>query len=764
MMRIIKQTDNNREKKARGRLYARVLAAIFIACFVLFSGGAALNAQSAKVNKLQKSLQNDITLSADVGVDNTFFPLHLNPVNIIINNGTSSNFEGEILIEAAGNYYRIVNVFVGALSSKKYSVNTQFETYTYSVKVSIINSSNIVIYDEKINVKANQAKDYYILNISESHSYISDLRNIPIAQKRGATSDSYSSYSSAGSEKPSIIVHRLKADEIFDNFACYEPYSLVIINGADASLMSSVQQRALIEYAAAGGALMFSYGGFVSKISASELAGVLPVTIKGSEIVDGSDFYKYAATQNINGVQLEKFKGALIPISVGEIKNGATATLNYTAGDGRVIPLIAHSRPGLGMVYYAAFDISQIDIGRIDYLKENIAGILKQSELNKNSKMSSLARQFSKYCEQFNHFIIEPPSAWIVILLLISFALLIGPIFYFFIKNSVTMTKLIMIPAGASILFFALFNFFDVEFLLNKPSIAELNLMLIDNPSAQLQMVSNVAILMPPMSAGEYDVDMNRATLISNTKGYYGQSAGEIIINEDTIKLIHPQMDYRFSKYSIVKQSGFNAKFSPSYTDEPAGSYAAAQPEKSMTVKQNSTANKKPPYAAQPLKSEPDEIQPFINAAAFAKNAKKLKSIVNNTGLELLNCKVYYCGKIFALGNLPPGANAAEDAAAFKTPEKFISAKQIDDHFNDISETISGLLPKNLNYNRYSHGYNHYNKDNFINQAALYIAKNSSAAPVMVGYVKKGAPSSGDSIKTSGCDTNDLGSIAIIKL
>ena len=750
MNRIIKQPDNNRNKNARGYLYACALAAMITVCFILFPGGAAVDAQSAKVKKLQKSLQNDITLSADVGVDNTFFSTHLNPVNITVNNGTSSNFEGEILIEAAGNYYRIINVFVGALSSKKYSVNTKFETYTYSVKVSIINSSNIVIYDEKINVKANQAKDYYIMNISESHSYISDLKNIPITQKRSTTTDSYGSYSSysAVSETPSIIVHKLKADEIFDNFACYEPYSLVIINGADASLMSSVQQRALIEYAAAGGALMFSYGGFVSKISASELAGILPVTIKGSEVVDGSDFYKYAAAQNINGIQPEKFKGAFIPVSVGELKSNASATLNLTAADGRIIPLIAHSRPGSGIVYYTAFDISQIDIGRIDYLKENIAGILKQSELNKNHKISSLAGQFGKYCEQFNHFIIEPPSLWIIFLLLVLFALIIGPIFYFSIRKRVTMTKLIIIPLGASIFFFALFNFSGAEFLLNKSSIAELNLMLIDNPAMKLQLVSNVAILMPPMSSGEYDVDMSRATLISNTKGYYGQSASEIIINEDAIKLIHPQMDYRFSKYAIVRQSDFDARFSPSYSQESADSYAESSAKNSSN-------------AMQSFKNEPDEIQPFIKAAAAAKKAKKLQSIINNTGLDLLNCKIYYCGRIFTLGNLPPGANTANAATAFKTPEKFSSVKQIDDHFNDISETICSLLPKNLDYNRNNYGYN---KNYFISHAALYIARNSSVSPVMVGYIKKGGAPLGNSIKTAGCDINDLGSIAIIKL
>lgn len=750
----IKQTYDGFKKKAGGRLYARVLTAIFTACFILFSGAAALDAQSAKIKKLQKSLQNDITLSAEVGVDNTFFPMHLNAVNITINNGTSSNFEGEILIEAAGNYYRIVNVFVGALSSKKYGVNTQFEAYTYSIKVSIINSSNIVIYDEKINVKSNSAKDYYVLTVSESNSYITDLRNIPVAQKRHAAAGLYDPYYLAGSEMPSVIVHTLKADEIFDNFACYEPYSLVIINGADTSLMSSAQQRALIEYAMTGGTLMFSYGGFISKLSSGELASILPVTLKGSRIIDGSDFYKYAATQNINGVQLEKFKGALIPVSVGEVKSGATATLSLTANDGRLIPLIAHFRPGDGMIYYTAFDISQINIGRIDYLKDNIAGILKQSELNKNSNFFSLTRQFGRYCEQFNHFIVEPPSALISLFLLVAFALLIGPIFYFFVKNNVTMAKLIIVPAGAAVLFFALFNFFDVEFLLNKPSVAGLELMLIDNRSSRVKTVSNVAILTPPMSAGEYDVDMSKATLISSAKGYYGQGAGEIIINEDTMKLIQPQMDYRFSKYSIIKLSDFDAKFSLSFAEASAGSLPQTEP------------LKKSPGAARPLKTEPDEIQPFIDASAHARNAKKLVSIVNNTGLELVNCKIYYCGQIFSAGDLPPGADAASAAASFKTPEKFSSARQIEDHFNAISQTINGLLPKKLNYNRYNYNYSSgYSKENFIGQAALYIAKNSALAPVMLTYIKRNdTPQAGDSIKTTGCDINQLGSIAIIIL
>ena len=134
------------------------ISAAFIIIFIFFASAVWPRqsfAQTRKIKNLPKNLQNEITLSAGVGIDNSFFPNHLNPVDVTVNNGTAGNFEGEILVEAAGNFYRITNVLVGPRSSKKYSVFAKFASYTYSIKVSIINSANIVIFDEKISVTSN---------------------------------------------------------------------------------------------------------------------------------------------------------------------------------------------------------------------------------------------------------------------------------------------------------------------------------------------------------------------------------------------------------------------------------------------------------------------------------------------------------------------------------------------------------------------------------------------------------------------------------
>jgi hypothetical protein len=740
LMKLYGKTNHN-ESRA---FFPKLLPAALIV--LLFTLSAALHpafAQSAKDKKLQKNLQKEITLSASVGIENTFFPLHLNPVDITINNGTGANFEGEILIEAAGRRYRLLNVFTGPLSSKKYSVNTRFDTYTHSVKVSIINSSNIVIYDENIPVKPNQTADYYVFSVSDAPSYANALKSIR-GQKRSLKSD-YGGYGSHSPQiegaVPRIVVQNVKAEEMFANFACYEPYSLIIINGADASLMNADQQRAVIEYVRGGGALMVSYGGFVSKLAASELASILPVTISGSEVADGSDFYKYAASQSASGAMNDKFAGIGIPISVGEIKNGASATVNLTAPDGRVVPIIAHSRVGNGIVYYAAFDISQVDILQIDYLKDNIASILKQSETGKEFKISSLAMHFNRFCEKFNQFATNPPSVFMVLLMLVLFAAITGPLFYFYVRNSVSMTKLIVVPTAVSLAFFAAFNFFDFEFMLDKPLIAELGLRMIDNDSANAQAVSGIAILIPPMSAGEYSVDQSGATLMGNARGYYSQEESEIIINEDLVKLVHPQMNYRFSKYAIVKNNKLNGKFGVGYSENAAETDSGPGGWPAGEAKQGDAFD--------------SEMRSYMTAAARNKKAKKLISIVNNTDMELVNCKIYYCGHVFTIDKLYPGEKITPGA-----PKSFDSPKMVDSHFDAIAESIKDNLPQNLKFNAYSYNYN---TQSFMKTAGIYIAKNSAASPIMVGYMKKGG-GPGESVRTSGCSVSDLGAIALIKL
>lgn len=716
--------------------------------FILFTLSAALHpafAQTAKDKKLQKNLQNEITLSASVGIDNTFFPLHLNPVDITINNGTGANFEGEILIEAAGRRYRLLNVFTGPLSSKKYSVNTRFDTYTYSIRVSIINSSNIVIYNENISVKPNQTADYYVFSVSDSPSYANAIKSIHGQKRR--LKNSYDGYGYGGNSSqtedaaPGIVVQNVKAEEMFSNFACYEPYSLIIINGADASVMSADQQRAVIEYVRGGGALMVSYGGFVSKLAASELASILPVTISGSEVADGSDFYKYAASQSASGAMSDKFAGIGIPISIGEIKSGASATVNLTSPDGRVVPIIAHSRVGNGIVYYAAFDISQIDILQIDYLKDNIAAILRQSEAGKEFKISSMAMHFNRFCEKFNQFAADPPSVFMVLLMLVLFAVITGPLFYFYFRNAVSMTKLIVVPAAVSLAFFAAFNFFDFEFMLDKPLIAELGLRMIDNDSANDQAVSGIAILMPPMSAGEYSVDQSGATLMGNARGYSSQEESEIIINEDLVKLVHPQMNYRFSKYAVVKNNKLNGKFGVGYSENSAET--------------DSGPGGWPAGEARQGDAFDAEMRSYLTAAAHNKKAKKLLSIVNNTDMELINCKIYYCGHVFTADKFYPGEKITPGA-----PKSFDSARIIDDHFSSIAESIKDNFPQNLKFNDSSYNYG---PQNFMKTAGMYIAINSSASPIMVGYIKKGG-GPGESVRTAGCSVSDLGAIALIKL
>ena len=722
-----------------------IIFTILLLTFTLFTAffTPPANAQTKKPKTLVQNLQNEITLGVFVGIENHFFPRALNPININIHNGTAANFEGEIIVNLSSSYYRIINVLVGPQTSKRYTVYAKFDEYCYSVNVSIINSSNIVIYNEKTGITQQSPQNYHILAIAENQAFINPLKKISVGPK--PVQKKNSSYNKEP-DASTIQIIGIKPDEMFENFACYEPFSLVILNGADVSTLTNNQQQALVNYVNNGGALMVSYGGFVSKLSGSKIAEILPVKITGSDVIDGSVFYKYAASGDSIGAESEKFQNIAIALSSCEALPNSHVISSHTSNDAKIYPLIVHHASGAGIVYFTAFDISQVYFDKIDYLKDNISGILKRSAENDAMQFSSLVQAFNRFCNKITSLATQIPSPHVLILCLIAYTFIMGPIFYYFIRKRVTMRNIIVFPLTISLAFYAAFKYSDFDPITGRAAATELTLQLIDNQLKYNRLISSVSILQPPMSQAKYVLDSNAATLFNDFKNY-SRTESEIVIDEDSMQLITPQLDYRYSKYGLVRNANFDAKFSVEYSDALAAttetqysSYADTDFQASSSGAGSRIANELQVY--------------FTNAQNAGSAAKKLNSIVNNTDFSIKNCGVFYAGSYCSIDKFASG-----DRLDF-SPQKISGPDTVLQLFNSI---ITENFKKTDDTQQFAYHSSYEQNEDFLKAAISYIIKISYKSPVLIGYVPSGG-SGQPYAKTSGCIRNDLGSLVIVKL
>jgi len=709
-MRVI-EIKKNKYLKTAASLLCLLIAVFVSAVFADVVSAQSVSSRKKAAANLKKQYQNEITLEGSVGIDNSFFEDSLAPLEIKINNGTDKNFEGEIIVETRyNNRYRILNALAGPRSSRVYTIYVKMGRYASDIKYSLIDSANIEIYSGKITAVKNSKYEYYILCASESASFYNEIKNQPIEQKKKQGKNDYD-YSYKEGDPGRINIVSVKPDELYKNHACYEPYSLIILNDADVSVMTREQENAITDFVNSGGNILISYGGFVSKISNSPLAQMLPVKITGTEVLDGSEFYQAASMKIERDPQIESYAGTSVPLTVSEPLENASVTLGMNK-KGEKIPIIAYRNFGKGMVYFTAFDISQTDLSQIKYIRENITGLLKKSSNADGTSTNAISSNFSSFTQSFNNFMVNPPAPEGVIFILVLFLIFIGPVFYAMIRNRVTMARLIWIPSAASVLVFLSFGVLDFDFMITKTEVFEFGFQLIDNQNSKARSFTAVSILQPPLSKGRYDVDLSTTNIYDEDKGYSG-SDREIYIDDEMAQLANAQLGVNLSKFVLTKNISVSGKFTlaagdkdPSETGEPSG------------------------------------------ASSFS---TQFSSLVNNTEINLEDCYIFYGRQLLKFDKLSSG-----DRVDIRTASK----RDIE----NINQLLSNIMKKNVtNYSKYKSNYSNDENSAFFNAVSDIINDSASKSPVLLGFSKGGTGSMSAS-KTAGCNINNLGSIVVARL
>lgn len=708
-------------------LAVSVMIAVAFAMAFAAPAAAQTGARTAKaVKNLNRKLQSEITLSVSTGVDNSYFEGRIVPVSVTVNNGTDKPFAGEIILQP---YYRstfrILNVSASPLTSVTHTIHVRIGKYSSTMKAYLVDSSNAMIQEASSQITKKNSYHHHVLTISEGSSYYVHLKGITIEQKSKKKSEYDYSYKEGD---PGIVdITPIKASEAFRNALCYEPYSLVIVNDADLSLLAPEQEAALLDFAAAGGNIIFSYGGYASRLTASKLAGSLPVNIKGTEVFDGAEFYKAAGMKTGGDESVTAYSGTSVPLTVSEPSEGAAVTLSMSR-NGEDFPLIAYKGYGRGMIYFTAFDISQVDVSRVKFFLDNVAGLLKKASTEGEASTAKMADTLSTFASAFNTMIVNPPPPEGIVLILVIFTLIIGPVYYFRVRQNVTMAKLVWAPLVTSAVAFASFSVFDFDYMLGKTEVHEFGFQMIDNPAAATSSMMAVSILQPPLSKGRYDVDTSAATVFDDGRDG-GGGDDELQFDDDMAKLAYPRNGVTLSRYVITRAGKMTGRFTTS--------------------------------GIKPLEGE-KEPDAGDDEHPVRRRVKNGMTITNDSDVNLESCYVLVGSQMLKGSTLRSGeriiippAGTQPQGASFVT--------------GGARDVIEGLMKKHVeSYDgkeRGSSGSYYYGSGGaqFIETVASLAADMARNSPVIIGF-SKSRDALGPHVRASECNVTGLGTIVIIKL
>jgi len=715
------------------------------------SAGTNKTSPTGKKNKIEKMLQNEVTLSAVLGIDNKYFEDHLTPLEICLNNGRESNFEGEIVVRIGRNPYRIVNVVAGPQSIKKFNLSVKTGRYASPVKISLIDSKlNKTIYEDNVTVLSNTGSNYYILSVSENTSFYNEIRNQQIMKKVNYLKKK--SYDESDSSDGGVEIVSIKPDELFRYSECYAPYSMIILNSADISTLTKVQEQALINYVNEGGSLLVSYGGFASRIASSGLASILPVKITGSEMVDGVSFYRAAGLKTSKDESLANYESISVPLTVGEPADDASIPLNYQSGE-KSFPLIAHKRFGRGISYFTAFDISQTDLSKIRYLKDNIKWLMISSNNNEAMNVGLIAEYINDFMASYMKNEARAPEPYGSIAILSLFAAFVCFGVYFLAKRNLSLGRILIVTIGASWLAFVSMGYSELESVMNQATVYELGFHMIDNSNSRVRTITALSILEPPLSKAKYVIDSN-TTSFYNQNNSYDSNDDDIYVDDDFYNLINPRMGFSYSKYVLSKSVPLNGKFSLNFSE----SSVQAEEQENAGPSINSQANPE-----ELIKEFKKKFKKKKNTGPGSRGIQELTSITNNTDLEIEEACIFYEDHYYETGKLAPGSKVDLTSHKEVSPRNKMAAF-IEDVMNRLAHPEGSFEDSRPAGSKIINPYGNSNFRNrdFLDQVGSRALMQRNI-PTLVGYIRN-APAFSAAHSFSQCNRRDAGSIILVKL
>lgn len=236
----------------------------------------------------------------------------------------------------------------------------------------------------------------------------------------------------------------LTIEDLPETAVAWQALDILIIDDSDTSQLSPAQTSALSAWVETGGQLVVTGGPNWQK-TAVGLADLLPVTIKGTVTLDD-----LPALSNATGLPLAKNSPYLI--SDSSLRSGEL--LLHENG----LPILARRDMGQGAVYFLALDPKLAplrDWEGTKYIWEQVANNLSESAPWQNGIQNNYAAETAVSALPN----LTIPSAALLIIFLLIYTLIIGPINYLILKRYKKL-ELAWLTIPAMVLIFSAITYF----------------------------------------------------------------------------------------------------------------------------------------------------------------------------------------------------------------------------------------------------------------------------------------------------------------
>lgn len=382
----------------------KILLIVLTLAFTIFLGGM------ATIVYAEEKFETDVR----IGFDGHVIPNEITPIRIEIKNNFK-NIDGKVqllIVEERFRQQQRIDLYtayskritIAEGSTKVINMESRFNK-NGGLFIRILDKENNIVFEKRVRyLNLKSPDDLYIGVLSE------DIDTLRYLSK---------TYSKIGNQSSKSHFNLVELDEnIPENYKTLEMFTAIVINNFDLEKLNSKQQVALRKWVESGGLLLIGTGSNYQK------------TLKG--LNDEINFLNIKGTETIKAPALDS-EDPLVLLNA-DLEDGERITIK-----GEEVLPIYHKEIGDGNVVITSFDLALSPFGNWDENDEFMNELI--NKYLSNARKTYVGRNFKRhhYHRLDNIVSYLPynllPSVKTIVVILVLFILLVGPINYLILKR-----------------------------------------------------------------------------------------------------------------------------------------------------------------------------------------------------------------------------------------------------------------------------------------------------------------------------------------
>jgi hypothetical protein len=285
---------------------------------------------------------------------------------------------------------------------------------TQTIGVNLLDSNGNIVSRQTSTIAALAQNDVFVGILSDQNTGFSPLFSVPLPNQGGT-----------------MIVESLNASTMPAAAAVLKNFDLIVLDNFTTSNLSGDQLTALQTWVNQGGALIEAGGSEWRRTLSALPASLLPVTITGTGTLPaGSRLLPVGGA-----IHVDPTINASVTVSTAQLLGGTQGAINRAstvlASGG--IPLIVQERQGEGIICYIAFDPTLEPVvnwaGANTLWKRLVERALGDKLLNSSSYVGVSGFQTAGLGGLLQNLVSNNyPSPWLLLLLVLSYLVVLGPV------------------------------------------------------------------------------------------------------------------------------------------------------------------------------------------------------------------------------------------------------------------------------------------------------------------------------------------------